>query len=726
MTGPTWSLADRPWIDVLDLRGRRDVLSLAAVLRRAGQVHLAASDPLLWAATLRLLVTIAYTAGCAPADQDGHQRNVVDGVNLAPAATWVRDHAAELDLFGPRPLFQDAALHAIAGEAGATVPVLYLDMTAAIGRPLLVDHRHLYASLPVTARRAAELLLIQQMWAIGGRISAKDAFYGAGCNFGRSSCACGGLVWHPVGTVAQMLAWRLMPLPEFGIPQWTYHPRGEGTGEVAVNGEADALTWHHRRMLLLRDGSGMIDRVLFAQGWRMARQPDVPACLRPGSRDVVDTGDGRSLSATTVTGESDIAPVLERWWQAPEGSWAHAARQVITATGRAPDLVTVGLATKKKKILHQRRIHIPATGLTDPRSGSAVAAVMNFRRRVAQAIPTRRPVTPFNTVLPPGFGSDLLSQEQFLTVSDDQREAMLFHHARPAHGGDPVLNSRRASALAAATLTMPLPQSDPHESMQPNFTPTHSATSDDTDQRGISAIDGILITSPPGALPPLAEPEPVDDLDDEDLFTTADTPDATAPFTEEGIEADRRTDAGRMLATQLGRWATSPHTRHIMARLSRWAAQPSVSNRAYPWVTRNVPDQHHQAAMLVAALFAVHYRTNKSAPRYGDAPLPRLMRAFGSGTRYGPDHPATRTAVTHILRTTSIDRLRTPLLRQIRYAAANSMTPNWTQLFDDLAHWGPSVRDRWARLFFTAAPVPVVTASAPVPSSSAEKDPTST
>ncbi|MFC4466859.1 hypothetical protein ACFPH6_20395 [Streptomyces xiangluensis] len=99
----------------------------------------------------------------------------------------MREHAADLDLFGDRPLFQDAALHAIADVPGATIPVLYLDMTAAIGRPLLSDHRHLHASVPVTARRAAELVLIQQMWAIGGRISAKDAIYGPGCNFGRPS-----------------------------------------------------------------------------------------------------------------------------------------------------------------------------------------------------------------------------------------------------------------------------------------------------------------------------------------------------------------------------------------------------------------------------------------------------------------------------------------------------------------------------------------------------------
>ncbi|MFI8811469.1 MULTISPECIES: hypothetical protein [unclassified Streptomyces] len=72
--------------------------------------------------------------------------------------------------------------------------MLYLDVTAAVRRPLLSDHRHLHASVPVSAARAAGLILVQQMWCMSGRITGNESVYGKGSTFGSRSPACGGLV----------------------------------------------------------------------------------------------------------------------------------------------------------------------------------------------------------------------------------------------------------------------------------------------------------------------------------------------------------------------------------------------------------------------------------------------------------------------------------------------------------------------------------------------------
>lgn len=276
--GPSASLAALPFVEAVYPSGKGTVLSLAQVLEEADQVRLATTDPLLWAATARLLTAVAYAAGCGPSGQREYWQQIRDGIDLTPAVRWVHDHADDLDVFHPaRPLFQDGSLRTVAeGLPDAGIEVLYLDMTAAIRRPLLSDHRHLHTSTPVSTARATGLLLVQQMWCPGGRISARESVYGKGCNFGRRSAACGGLVIQPDGTVAQMLAWRLVPVPGPGpgTAHWTYFPRpdpsqGQDVGEdgPACDGEVDALTWHPRRVLLLPQADGTVARAMFAQGW---------------------------------------------------------------------------------------------------------------------------------------------------------------------------------------------------------------------------------------------------------------------------------------------------------------------------------------------------------------------------------------------------------------------------------------------------------------------------
>ncbi|KUN58814.1 hypothetical protein AQJ46_41805 [Streptomyces canus] len=634
---PSFSLAQRPWITALDDTGRTLLCSLAEVLENAGRLRLGAPDPLLWGATARLLTAVAYSAGCAPTDDTAYWDNINAGIDLSAAVAWVHDHAADLDLFAPdRPLFQDAALHGLAGLPEATVPVLYLDLTAASGRPLLSDHRHLHTSVPVDGRRAAELLLVQQTWAVGGRISAKTAVFGPGCNFGRPTAASGGVMWQPAGSVAEMLAWRLMPVSGGpGRGQWTYTPRVAGTAEFLPESECDGLNWMTRRMLLLPDADGMVARAMVSA--TAAATSSAPSransCPRKGS------------PPTTTSPRCWRCGARPRRAVGPMPR----ARRSPRPAGR-PTWWPWGLATSNRKILHQQLIHIPGSALADPRSPDAALAVMSFRRRAARVTPSRRDDPATGTVLPPAFGSSALLQEDFLNLPGPQRDQLLFQQATSAPSGDPVRDGMRTAALAAAALT------------------------------GTGAEDDDLFTEvsrPPSLPSPGADDSPGQNP------AYADSP-------------------GQALAVQMGRWLASSHMRSVVSDLERWARNPQPDNPAIALVTRPLAPEHHQAALQTAALMAVHHRTNRRAPLYGRADLPRLMRAFGSGGRFGPAHPATRATLQVMVRTTSVDALRPHLGRLIRYAASRQMAPRWSSLFDDLAGWDREVRERWSQLFFTA------------------------
>jgi hypothetical protein len=264
--GISWSVAHQPWIDVLDESGRPHLLSAAQAIEQADRVYLASPDPLLRAASMRLLLAFAYAAGCAPGSFEAYLVQVTAGLDLIPLQQWLREHAAELDLFCPdRPLFQDASLHSIADVPGARLPVTRLDHSSANSRPMLSDMRHALVPVAVPPATAFQWLLIQQMWGAGGMIPVSDTVYGPHSIRAHFASATGGVVWWPAGTVAEMLAWRLIPVDGGpGPAQWTYRPRGQAGTASAPLGELDGLLWHNRRALLLAEPDGTVREVLFA------------------------------------------------------------------------------------------------------------------------------------------------------------------------------------------------------------------------------------------------------------------------------------------------------------------------------------------------------------------------------------------------------------------------------------------------------------------------------
>ncbi|MFJ9379339.1 type I-E CRISPR-associated protein Cse1/CasA [Streptomyces sp. NPDC101455] len=689
MSGPTtmWSAADEPWIDVLDDLGQLQTLPAGAVLEQAGRVRLACPDPLLRAATARLLTAFGYAAGLAPGTPEQYVEHVRCGIDSAPAASWVRAHARDLDLFHPqRPLFQDAALHAIREVRETRLPVLVLDHAAATSRPLLSDDRHAHAPAAVTAARAFQLLLVQQMWAVGGKIQIPDTVYGGRGSFGRPATATGSMVWLPCGTVADMLAWSLIPVPTgLGSPNWTYRERGDAD-ECIPEGELDALTWHERRALLLPDTDGLVREVLFAQGWRRKKDSG-EAHLRPGCRNLLTTESGKPVPAQAVTGEDDPISPLVRWWKAPEGSWAATARHAVAAVGRAPDVTVVGLGIQSHaKICFQRDVTLPGALLTDERVAQAARSVFRFRTRAheATALDTLH-VTPVT----PGLGSRLLHQQHFLDSEPRGQQEALFSLARPGPGQNLAAYGAATARLAAWSL--------------PALTRERKRPREETKEPSVTDP----FTSAFEEMPDAAVPWSVGD-DDEDLFTNVDGPpigiDWTEAADELGPDGDGDgTDPARVLVTRLFGWAVNPHQRGVMSQLVHWTALPDISNPAIGRVTFGLPAHLHEAAMLTAGLFATHRQLSPRSRLYGPAPVPRLARRLGFSGKYGPAHPATHVALRLVLNTRDIAMLRTRLAPVLRQMAGQGLTPNWFSLFTDLTHW-EQARSQWAELFYTTNP----------------------
>ena len=298
---PFYSVAVQPFLTVASANGHTTAVSLADAFEQATNLNLADPSPLARAATLRFLLAIAYHTGLAPTTIDEYHHNIQNchAINWQHTAAWLRDNPDLFDLFHPtQPLWQDAALQAIADNPKAPITSLYLDFTAAHNRPLHSDHHGYIHSLTMhSPPELARLMLMQNTWAVGGRISASAALYGTGANYGYAAAHTGSFLWMPQHpTLAQDLAWRMHPTEHTGTPHWTYTHRGQPTKQgLTPTGEADALHWLSRRMLALPNSDGTTSHILFAQGWNRALDP----AAKPGPPTIDPTQPGLCLLYTS-------------------------------------------------------------------------------------------------------------------------------------------------------------------------------------------------------------------------------------------------------------------------------------------------------------------------------------------------------------------------------------------------------------------------------------------
>lgn len=263
----TFSLATEPWIPVLTPHGQ-DTYSLHDVFTHATDTTITAGGHLEDTAIHRLLLAITYTALGSPDTYPetftrSHGRRV---------ATWITSHADNFDLLHPTTPF------ALAAEpVGEMFPAGLLDPTLGRSRPTVSDHRPMDAVPTLPFGQAAILVLVQQLYSVGGKHPGVSESL-------PESPATGLITFRPAGTVAQSLTWARIRVDTVGTPNWTWRERADAPGVRGVRplGEADALTWLSRRIVLAHDGT-QVTGAQYGLGWRRAPELDENAPFDEGA-----------------------------------------------------------------------------------------------------------------------------------------------------------------------------------------------------------------------------------------------------------------------------------------------------------------------------------------------------------------------------------------------------------------------------------------------------------
>lgn len=654
----SFNLATEPWIECVDSQGQGRVVGLAELVADAADLTLAEPAAILRPAIWRLLAALCYAAGAHPADQKQYVEQIRDGIDLSPVRAYLDAHADEFDLLHPeRPFAQDAELKCAVGTDSER-PVLYLDMTAAIDRPLLADERHLASATPMTYRQAAHALLTAQLWGSGGRTqgSAKD-LGPTGSTYGIPSPTLGRLVVCPEpGTVAAALSWRVTPTDHPGEPIWSY-PLDPPTAVVAMNGEAEGLTWPSRRLLLVpRDG--MVEGVVLSRGLRYKEPGEDESIV--GWSDLVTTP-AAFLAGRAVSRADDPLPIIANFQNSRPGSVLTHLIEAATELGHGPDITVYSLVGDRaqKKIAHAHAVPVPAASLYAPWASEVAAFLVAGRRLVGKR----------------HLADDV---DAFLTWLDDP-------HRLP----ELLEAARRHLMRRVATHDAPYSRDAVEKTAV-----VHRAVLKAED--AFLEFDDITTDNAEATEPPVTE-SPVDpdaaSFFEDDLFVDPDRPDAPSrPDTDE---------PAAVLLSRLVGYVTHPEHRGTLNRLAQYARRPDPANYAMSLAVRDLPSDHLTAATTVAALFA-HVHAGKRRPMTGKLPLPRIARSFG-GTSRGPANTDVRILIDRATRADAAELL--PILtRLVQFLAqSDDARTDWTDLYHTVLAWDEPdarARTRWSHLFY--------------------------
>lgn len=342
-------LTREPWLPVATPHGPTR-LGLIEAFETADELMIAPGGPLEERVLHRLLLAISYTALGAPAS--GEYPRPLDGPRVA---AWLRDHEASFDLISPTaPFGQDAALADDPAHAHI-VSMANVDSTVARSRPLLTDHRRVEDIPPVPLADALISALVYNAFDAPGIHEGVKAPGSVtqnrpnGSNFSMKGTEGSTLAFVPKGTLADSLAWSMIPVDTLGTPHWTY--QGPGAVEDTPDGELDALTWLFRRLLLHHDGTHATG-IQVHQG-RIKKTPaqKAPTDTLPGQRNyVVSASDPKTTAATgeigapTTAGRGNPLSLIQRWEAGSDTSLSGHIRAALTAdpTLTPPRITAIG------------------------------------------------------------------------------------------------------------------------------------------------------------------------------------------------------------------------------------------------------------------------------------------------------------------------------------------------------------------------------------------------
>ncbi|MDN5758982.1 MAG: type I-E CRISPR-associated protein Cse1/CasA [Tomitella sp.] len=247
------NLTTDAWIPVFTTAGMRSY-GLTDVFAHADTVlDVASGDALEDAAIMRLLFACDAAA---------------DHARMTPA-DWVESQHNRFELFDPvAPFGQNPAMAEFvdtpraARQVAAFTYRLVGDASTALGLT------HAAAGIRLTPAQAARVLLVRQMFSVGGIQQFVASAFGKAAISAKTAVGCNRpLLWLQKATLAGSLAANRLP-DTSGTFHFTW-PNGMSPADRGrPDGPVDALTWLSRSILLLRDGDGMVAEAMCCDGIR--------------------------------------------------------------------------------------------------------------------------------------------------------------------------------------------------------------------------------------------------------------------------------------------------------------------------------------------------------------------------------------------------------------------------------------------------------------------------
>ncbi|MBM4574947.1 type I-E CRISPR-associated protein Cse1/CasA [Rhodococcus hoagii] len=319
-------LLTEPWIDVFTVEGPA-TLSLLELARNRGEIlDVASGDPLEDAAILRMLFA-------------------ADIVSDGDLPGWLSSTAGQWELFSQdAPFWQNPQLREHVGERTVS-PAATLPYRFAGNGSVLLDHHHNESHVRLSPAAAARALMMRQQFSVGGIQPFPETIFGLK-SAKAAVAAPRPFTWIDAGNLAETLAANRRPGPVGAFHHsW---PGGKPGEQPSQGGQADALTWQSRSMLLTTDSDGHVTGLSVTEG------------LRYG-----DDTDPNILPHTTFTQKKKTDPYTAWDVHADRPAW----RQLLTAyaTTDAPGVLAAQLPPGTRMRLaglasFQSRIDGPITG----------------------------------------------------------------------------------------------------------------------------------------------------------------------------------------------------------------------------------------------------------------------------------------------------------------------------------------------------------------------------
>lgn len=634
----TFNLVSEPWVGAVTSSGAR-MVGLRDLFADPDHMTVAAGDGLADRAVHRLLLAITYTALGSP-KQYPTTFTARDGKTVA---RWLDEHQDQFDLLDPQEPF---AL-AVPGNDDSVFPAGLLDPTLARDRALLTDRRRLDDRPVMSFADAALLVLVQQMFSVGGRHLGSNQSFAEGSGTGL-------IEFRPVGTVTETMTWARIPVPKVGTPNWTFRERPEnipGVRGVRPDGETDALTWLSRRITLRHDGA-QVTGASIDMGWRYAAVADdeAPFDAAPGRRAMAVAADPTKPAKAAPVDASGYRvstgdPVsLTAAWE--RGSGSSLSGQVRAHLAEHPQAAGPRIVASGHQVISKSLWAGEFTAPVPVVRGGATPTVDAI-------IDARRAVRPFTDPA----GRHLVDA---LTV-DDHGQAV-----------ETASQDLRVATWAPTTTVDGWP---------------FNATS--LFERVAAPVDPVVVPTPPGMSPSAAAAL--------QRVLSRSAPTAT-PTT--------RSDTAEVEPLQALRdtWTLLREDSDLAQRLSAVTQTRVPTPSDLPVDVAGLP-RDQPGTRLWVGLAAVWATRDGRGHRDASTPLPTVLKWVSRTT------PAAARGPIDAISATAADptALRVPLLDALAAVTTTSWSFSWRSLHHDLTHWNRAMSMQWRTAFWdrsTTNPTP--------------------